>query len=176
MVKIIMKSKKIEKNEWWRDHGCYLRVEKWGQQEAASRRSRQKASRLSNVPYGWTWQLANSSVSQFHTPLAHGTSFSKSWSLLALSFNWADFMTPLANKMLWKLCRAIWGPKPLEAWQLLLSPFGDMTSMLPQAELQMKRGHMGQECQPGLSCSSHLGDLWDTCMGSKINSLYVFSL
>lgn len=27
------------------------------------------------------------------TPLAHGTSFSKSWSLLALSFNWADLMT-----------------------------------------------------------------------------------
>ena len=37
----------------------------------------------------------------------------------------------------------------------------------------MKRGHMGQRmAQPGLSCSGHLGEAWDTCMEFKRSILW----
>lgn len=58
---------------------------------------------------------------------------------------------------------AILGPRPLEAWQVLLSFFRDLASMLSQAGLlNEERPHGQRKAQPGCSCSSHPGEAWDT--------------
>ena len=75
-----MKSKKIGENEWWGDHWCYLRVEMKDNRRADSGKEQTEGvqalamfylSKRGGLPSKMSLTIPT-------TPLAHGTSFSKS--------------------------------------------------------------------------------------------------